>query len=273
MSASSDPAALALDRYGSGEPLVLIHGLGTNRRVWSEVASALARRLSAIAIDLPGFGDSPPAGEGFALDQVADHIHAGLREQPPYDLLGHSLGGAIALTLARRHPERVRRLILSAPAGFRTRPRPLAQALGAVAPALLRGRRIIGGPLVQSPTARRALLWGALHDARGISATRARSMLEASRGASRLGEATEAALQADLASDLEALDCPVGLIWGERDPLMPEATTDAIRSHRPDAPVEVIPDAGHVVQLERPEQFAEAVDRLLNALADRITVS
>jgi pimeloyl-ACP methyl ester carboxylesterase len=266
---------LGLDEYGTGDPLVLVHGLGTNRGVWRDAAPYLSRGRRAIAIDLPGFGDSPPAGRGFDLVEVAWAVADSLDRQigGDFDLLGHSLGGAIALTLARCRPDRIRRLILSAPAGFRPRSRPLADAVASAAPALLRGRGLLGAPLMRSPAARRLVLWGALHDPARISEERARSMLTASRGATRLREAASAAMTADLARDLSEAEVPVGITFGTRDPLMPPATIELIRRCRPDAPIEAVPDAGHVAQLERPGVFAEATENLLRGLEEPVTVS
>ena len=95
-------------------------------------------------------------------------------------------------------------------------------------------------------------------------------MLDASRGAKRLRDATQAALTADLTDQLTSVSIPVGLLWGSEDPLMPAGTTDAIRACRPEAPVEVIPGAAHVAQLDQPERFARSVERLL---ARSVTVS
>jgi pimeloyl-ACP methyl ester carboxylesterase len=270
MSASSE--AVALDESGSGQPLVLIHGLGTNRAIWDEAAAPLAREHRVIAIDLPGFGDSDPIGRGFDLEEVALRVADAVEShvENGYDLLGHSLGGAIALMLAGRRPESVRRLILSAPAGFRPRSRPVAEAVAATAPAVLRARRVIGGPLVGSRRMRRGLLWGALHDGARISRERARALLEASSEARRLRAATRAAITVDLADRLARAPVPVGLIWGTRDPLMRAETTDEIRRCRPEAPVELVPGAGHVAQLEKPELFARAVETVLARL---VTVS
>jgi pimeloyl-ACP methyl ester carboxylesterase len=266
---------LALDEHGTGPPLVLVHGLGTTRGVWREAARRLGRSHRVITIDLPGFGESEPAGQGFDLDEVAGAVSHAIEQvvTTAYDLLGHSLGGAVALTMACREPGRARRLVLSAPAGFRPRAGPVAEGIAALAPGLLQARRAIGSPLLENGIARRALLWGALHDASRISPYQAQLMLDASRGARRLREATRAALTADLANDLARVAVPVGFVWGTRDPLMPAATTASIRRCRPEAPVEVVAAAGHVAQLEQPALFTRAVERILSRLEDPVTVS
>jgi 2-succinyl-6-hydroxy-2,4-cyclohexadiene-1-carboxylate synthase len=99
---------LAYERWGEGShPLVLLHGFTGNRSAWEPVRPHLAAYFSAIAVDLPGHGESPPP-EGFeeTLDALAEL---------PFeraDLLGYSQGARIALGFAVRHPHRVRRLIL-----------------------------------------------------------------------------------------------------------------------------------------------------------------
>jgi pimeloyl-ACP methyl ester carboxylesterase len=266
---------LAFDEYGAGDPLVLIHGLGTNRGVWAEAAAHLSRERRVIAVDVPGFGGSPPAGEGFELSDVAAAVTAEAEERigAGYDLLGHSLGGAVALTAAALRPDLVRRLILGAPAGFRPRSERLAEAVSLAAPPLLAARRRFGRRLVATPAGRRTLLWGALLDGGRLSPDRAQAMLDASAGAHRLRDATRSALLADLTGQLTELDTPVGFLWGEQDPLMPRSTQEALRRIRPEAPVEVVPEAGHVAQLERPKVFADAVERLLERIGDPITAS
>src|SRR4030088_1148400 len=104
---------VALDAMGDGEPLVLLPGLGASRRLWHRVVPLLASsgRL-VLAPDLPGFGDSAPAGPGFDLGAVAGALAETLRERAVggFDLVGNSLGDAVALQFAVAHPELVRRL-------------------------------------------------------------------------------------------------------------------------------------------------------------------
>jgi pimeloyl-ACP methyl ester carboxylesterase len=237
--------------------------------LWHRVTPLLAesgRRV--LALDLPGFGDSPPAGPGFEFAAVTDAVAHALRRRSrrPFDLLGHSLGGAVALQFAIEYPELVRRLVLAAPAGFSPRSRPIADVAGTLAGPALRLRRIAGRPLSVSPTARRAILWGAVAEPQLLAQGDARLIVSSSGAATRLGPALTTVLRTDLRPQLRRLDAPIGLIWGERDRVVPVATLDTIRRLRPDVVAETIPGAAHIPQLERPVEFVAAVRRVLERL-------
>jgi pimeloyl-ACP methyl ester carboxylesterase len=144
---------LAIREDGAGDPIVLVHGAGTSSAIWHRAAPLLAERFRVVAPDVPGYGGSPAAGKGFALEEVTDDLVAGLEEAgvpPSYDLVGHSMGGAIAILLAARHPERVRRLVLVAPAGLAALPRVAAGLLGAIAAPFAHARRTLATPLAGS---------------------------------------------------------------------------------------------------------------------------
>lgn len=95
---------IAIDVAGRGRAIVLLHGVGADRGIWRKVRDELASDRRVLAPDLPGFGDSTPVGEGFALDEAADALADGLRQRQTaaFDLVGNSLGGAVALVLALR---------------------------------------------------------------------------------------------------------------------------------------------------------------------------
>jgi abhydrolase domain-containing protein 6 len=267
-STAATHAPLAIDDLGEGDPLVLVHGLGATRAIWGRVAPTLTERRRLIAPDLPGFGESPRPAGTFTLEGAADSIAATLADRGvgEIDLVGHSLGGAVALRMASRHPELVRRLVLSAPAGFRPRSQPLADALASSLPVFLAARRLVAPRMTESTAGRRFLLAGALHDPGRLSSEQALMMVNASRSARSLRAATAAAISADLAGDLAELDAPLGLLWGERDRLLPVSVADAILEGRPETPVEIVPDAGHVMQMERPAEFAAALEHLLGRI-------
>ena len=260
---------IAIDQAGQGRPLVLLHGVGASRGVWRRVTPALAEDRHVIAPDLPGFGESTPAAEGFELDVVAAALADSLADcaGEPFDLLGNSLGGAVAVALASERPELVRRLVLAAPAGFASRPPPIAAAAGALADRAIAARRIIGAPAARSATARRALLWGAIAEAERLSADDARMMVRASVGSTRIGASVTAVLRADLRGELARVEAPLGLIWGWRDRIVPIATLRTIRAVRPDAVVATIPRAAHVPQVECPHEFVTALKHVLNRLS------
>lgn len=111
---------LRIATAGSGPPLVLLHGLFVDHSTWDGVAAALAGDFQIVAPDLPGFGESEkpspsrfPYGIDAFTEAVAD-MYAGLGLGRAA-VVGHALGGAVALTLAARHPELVERLVLIAP--------------------------------------------------------------------------------------------------------------------------------------------------------------
>jgi pimeloyl-ACP methyl ester carboxylesterase len=261
---------LAVDELGHGEPLVLLHGLGATRAIWTTVAPVLARRRRVVTVDVPGFGESEPAGPGFELEAVADRIARGLAARGvgvPFDLLGHSLGAGVALTLAAARPRSVRRLVLSAPAGFATYPQPAVRVLAAGLNRMLAARRALAR-LTDLAWGRRLLLANVAADPRTLSPTQARFIVDASAGARRSAEALATIASADLRPLLERAPATLGLIWGEQDRTVSPRIAQVIRAVRPDAELELIARAGHVAMVERPEAYVAAVEALLTRLGN-----
>jgi pimeloyl-ACP methyl ester carboxylesterase len=111
---------LSYTRQGSGEPLLLLHGIGHHRQVWDPVIPALAAERDVIAVDLPGCGESPALPDGMAHDlrtmnTVLAALFGALRIERPH-VAGNSLGGLLALDLARA--QLVRSVTALSPAGF-----------------------------------------------------------------------------------------------------------------------------------------------------------
>ena len=253
-----------MDVNGEGPPLVLVHGVATSRSIWRHVVPGLAERHLVATPDMPGFGDSPPIGRGFVLEEVADTLTDALAALPaPVDLLGNSLGGAVAIVLAERRPDLVRRLILAAPAGLAPHRAPIPAIAGRVSATVVAARRRVAPPLLGRPAARRVLLYGLLTDPAAASAEEARAIVAASRGAKRVAAAIAVVAAADLRPRLAALPVPVSFLWGDRDHLFPVSGLEDLRALVPGAPAEVIAGAGHVPQLDRPAEFVAAVERLL----------
>jgi 3-oxoadipate enol-lactonase len=237
--------SLAVEETGTGRALVLLHGIVADHRVWAPVAPALARERRVVAIDLPGFGRSEPAGSGFDLEAVAAAILTGLRAhgvEEPFDLVGHSLGGGVAIQLAAQHPGVVARLILVAPAGLTPLPPRLAT--------LVRGVGSLGHL---------------------VPAVLARSVENASPTARSNGQAVVTISTVDLRPRLREITAPIGVIWGEADRTVPIRGLDELIARRPEAQVVRLPEIGHVPMVEAPERFVAALWGLIGDLAPTST--
>lgn len=255
---------LSLDDTGAGDPLVLVHGLAASRAIWRHVVPTLPGRC--IAIDVPGFGASPPANDGFDLDEVAGAIWDGLPVEEPATLVGHSMGGAIVIAAVALAPERVRRVVLCAPAGLRPVPARASLPLGAAGElAFALRRRSVD--LASTPIGRRMLLGVSTAAGDGVGEDDVRGMVLASDGATRVGAALQTVSAADLRPALAALPVPVGFLWGAHDRVIPSAAIDAARLARPEAPFGLVPRTGHVPMIERPAAFSAVLRQLLLQLA------
>jgi pimeloyl-ACP methyl ester carboxylesterase len=246
---------------------VLLHGLAERRQVFSWLVPLLAPRLRVAAIDLPGFGASPPLpGGGFDLGVVCDRIEAAMAElglERPA-MLGHSLGGGVTVRYAAERPGALRAVALVAPAGLiatgAVRPswrHPRLHALGRVA---LR----VATPLIASRRGLRERAFArVVGDAASLDAELARELL---LGAAQ-GRSTPAAgieiVYAGLRDRLDTLTLPALVIWGEHDRVVSPRFGEPLRDALPDGRLLLLPESGHVPMCEPPGEVAAAVLQLL----------
>jgi pimeloyl-ACP methyl ester carboxylesterase len=241
---------------GEGPPLLLVHGFGGAAWNFSELAPLIpGRRL--IIPDLPGHGASSPLPAptltGFA-DVLAEVVDG------PVDVVGHSLGGVVALRLAERHPSLVRSLVLAAAAGISssTRWAEITIALtGIVQPGRIAGRRV--GLVAGSRRLRRLVFEG--FEVANADLLTERAVHGFLRGPTMHTDALGAGLALvadDPRQDLDRVRCPVLVLWGARDKQVP--LEDGFEyARRLGAPLRVIADCGHLLIGERPDVCARAV--------------
>lgn len=256
---------------GAGEPLVLVHGLGGSALNWIELAPALARRHRVIVPDLPGHGGSAARPGLSRIGPLADCVARVLEDEEaaPAVLVGHSLGGLVSLRVALRAPDRVRGLVLAAPAGISST-RPSVGVAVSVLGALRPGHR--AAPyrerIARSARLRRAAFgWWGVADATALSARAVRGLLAGwDLHTDTLGPA-RAMLRDDIRSELRNVSCPCLVLWGGGDRQVRVA--DGFQfARRLGAPIRVIADCGHLLIVERPgacldaiETFAEGIRR------------
>lgn len=214
--------------------LVLLHGLSASSRWYADVVPLLGEREARL-LDLPRFG------RGFAPDAAAGWVAAQLEHDAPVDLVGHSLGGLVAATVAARRPELVRSLVLVAPVGAPRDASP-AHTIARYGTALARTLATAPLGLLRTVTAD-ALRWGPEAIVRG-------GLWVA--GASFTGE----------------VRAPTLLLWGERDVLVPVEQAEAWRTLVPHARLALVPRAGHVPMVEAPSAFAQLLLQFLDDPGD-----
>ncbi len=261
---------LSVTEAGSGPPAVLIHGLGATKVSFLPTLAALAPEYRAIAVDLPGFGDSDkPINVPYDAPYFARAITAlldALEIDRAY-LVGNSMGGRVAIEVGLSAPDRVERLALLAPSLAWLRSRPWAPFLRLVAPQL---GLIQPAPRVVVENIVRRVVPGAQEEwtAAGIDEF-LRSYLTARGRAAFYGAARNIYLEEPHGPDgfwtrLPSLSPPSLFVWGRKDEVVPIRFEGHVRDAVPKAEHLEL-DCGHVPQLERPKETHQAILRFFAA--------
>ena len=228
----------------AGPRIVLLHGLAADVQSWAALAASLMRSgRSVSAVDLPGHGTTelPATDIDSAAAAMAAFLEA-LGGEAPVELVGHSLGGAIAARAARLVPHRVRRLTLLAPAGLDraidvefVRGIVSVRSGGALAHLL---RRLVVRPAPLTPAQLDTL---AAELGRGRLTALADTLVD------------DGGQQVDITADLRALSLPVRIVWGLQDRIIPWTQCREAGSR---CAIHLIPDAGHVPHWDQPAEVA-----------------
>lgn len=262
MQASTEGRLVGYDDTGTGIPLLLLHAFPLSRRMWAPQLAALAGRARCIAPDVRGFGESDGAPP-FTMDRFADDAVAlldALGTREPVVVCGLSMGGYIAFALWRRHPERIRAMILADTRATADTAEGRVKRAGTIETARTRGSAAIAEQqalaLLSARTVARCP--GKLGDVR--------AMIAAQTPTAIVG-ATEAMLaRPDSTPTLATITVPTLIIVGEDDAITPPADAEAMQRAISGSRLERIAGAGHLSSLERPSAFNEVVAEFLASL-------
>jgi pimeloyl-ACP methyl ester carboxylesterase len=242
---------------GSGRPLVLVHGLGSNAALeWGRLIARLSRRFHVLAPDLPGFGESDrPAAADYSIPMQVGAVRAFMQAKGlgRARVVGISMGGWIGARLAGEHPEMVERLVLVAAAGMRPDgPRVPAEVL---LPRDEEGvRRLVAAVRHRAPVPPGFV-------ARDILARRLAEEWIIRRALESMRDGGDW-----LNGTLGRADMPVLVVWGKQDALIPVAYAAPLQAEFPRAALEVLDGGcGHVAMADCPAAFDRVVLPFLEA--------
>jgi pimeloyl-ACP methyl ester carboxylesterase len=252
---------------GEGPVLLLVHGIASDSEAWRASLPLLARRARVIAPDLPGHGASAKAPGDYSLGSLASSMRDLLVKlgHERATLVGHSLGGGVAMQFAYMFPERTERLVLLSSGG-----------LGRTVNPLLRAATLPGSELVIAATIGPLTALGRVGAAtvRRLGLRVAPDLGEVGRGFATLADREGRAAFLDTlrsvvnfngqrvdASDrlYLAARMPTLLLWGDRDPIIPTAHGLRARERMPGSRLVTFADSGHFPQIDDPHRFAATV--------------
>jgi pimeloyl-ACP methyl ester carboxylesterase len=254
---------LAHERIGSGEPLLLVHGLGSAATIWKPLLPLISDTYEVITVDLPGHGHTrwipgTPMDPASLARHVAETLDAIGVER--VHAVGNSLGGWTVLELAAAAPTRIRSVVGLAPAGMRDQPltsrdrnltanRRLARLLRPTFPILLRSERLRSIGFAQNSPIWRTWSYEACRDAAWAMAS-AQGYDDALTGT--FGRVAECAKRIPG-------DIPLRVIFGDTDNVLPASTSQS-RAYLPaHGTWEIWERCGHAIQLDYPDRVATAI--------------
>jgi len=254
---------LAYRRHGTGEPLVLLHGIGHRRQAWNAVVDLLAPHRHLILVDLPGHGESPPmTPDGRSIPTILRDSVIGLLDElelkQPH-MAGSSLGGMLALQTAAAG--RAASVTALSPAGFWTSGRELSYVIAVNQAMRAIGRRVRPfGRAMSRSSSGRAIIYAS------IVAKPSRVSPEQAWGDLTSFLNSASAMQAILAAPIPFTDAipgeiPVTIAWGTKDRLLLPRQAQLAKARLPQASIIWLPGCGHVPITDDPQLVADVLLR------------
>lgn len=239
---------------GQGDPLVVIHGGGGDARTWWDNITELSKQYTVYAPDLPGYGGSQPLDGNYFIPELSEFIDRfaaslGLEQ---FNLVGHSLGGGIALNYTLKSPHRIKKLVLvsslclgneialwvrllSIPA--------LLRSVGALSMAVLKGLKWLVMRMLNPAQIIMPLSPASVSIGGSVTNFRQQSLV--------------------LENRLSEVRVPTLLVWGEKDPIVPVRHAYTAARTIPDCQVKVFEKSGHNVHRDELRQFSDTLNGFL----------
>ncbi|HZD10188.1 MAG TPA: alpha/beta fold hydrolase [Candidatus Binatia bacterium] len=248
---------------GKSEPVLLLHGMSASADTFRELMAALGQDHWTVAPDIPGFGDSGNM-QPYTFPHLVDWLNTFLEkiEVPPAHFVGHSFGGALAVSYALAHPEKARTLILLAPSVLR--PGKYPEWLRKFAQSSI-AEWILGLGVSASRLMLNRQMRAAFYDPSGFEP----SLWERRRRDYDRARASAAVLRASALHDVrDELDCitqPSCIIWGKNDPVLDSADAVVLNNLMPDSYtyLHLLPECGHLPHIEQEERVVDIITRFL----------
>lgn len=264
-----DHLNIAYDHAGRGIPLLLIHGYPLNRSLWESQYTDLRDIAQMIIPDLRGHGksDSGLWSENelplFTMEQLADDC-AGLLDHlnitEPVVVGGLSMGGYVTFAFYRKYPDRVAGLILAATRASEDTPEGKANRDKAVELAKQSGAPAIAESMLPKMLSPKTLM------SNPELVSRVLEMMQSTSVSGIIGALRGMKTRQDSTSLLPQIDKPVLVLHGADDQIIPLQESQAMAAAIPNALLEIIPDAGHLIPLEQPELTNASIRRFLSQL-------
>jgi pimeloyl-ACP methyl ester carboxylesterase len=253
------PPQLSVTRSGRGEPLLLLHGMGSSRRDFDSVLPALCESFDVLAVDLPGAGRSRHLQERPTVAAITDAVERTLDAEGvgSVHVLGNSLGARVALELARRG--RARSVVAIAPSGLNVPAERAYQGAGmALARVVFRSAAPLIEPLSRSALGRTALLSGLKARPWTTSREEALSVRDGFSDTRDYWRTMLWALLLDVPRGMDRIDCPVTLVQGTGD-IVAAGQTVRYLPLIPGSRFRPLLVAGHAPQSDRPGTIVRLV--------------
>ncbi len=254
---------LAYDDHGIGQPILFLHAFPLNRGMWQgELTTLLAeQRYRLVALDWRGFGESDIDADVSTMEQFADDV-AGLMDilgMQSAVLCGLSMGGYAAFAFLRKYPQRVAGLILSDTRPGEDTADAKANRANVARIALEQGTGAIAD--LQVPK----LLADVTRQQHPEVEARVRQMITTATPQGIAAASRGMAQRVDSTDLLASINCPTVILVGGQDALIPPAVAQDYAARIPGAQFVVIPQAGHLSNLEQPQAFVQAVSSFLSS--------